>query len=159
MSVSSRENKQLRSFPSEVSRRRLQLRQKGRVTEAMKPTRWPSVNSYCEAGARESGLGHRAERTPFAFQDRDHLIGGKNSVESPDVLRVERHELDKSGLRNRFSRAKRTIGTRSGSVRPFIATALSFTLRKPGALSSFDAAENARKIISSRDLLENELGP
>ena len=40
-SVSSSENRQLRSLPSDVSRIRLQLMQKGRLTEAMKPTRPP----------------------------------------------------------------------------------------------------------------------
>ena len=38
-SVSSSEKRQLRNLPSAVSRSRLQLRQNGRLTEAIMPTR------------------------------------------------------------------------------------------------------------------------
>ncbi len=64
MSVSSMLNRQLRILPSAVSRKRLQLRQKGWLTEAMSPMRpVPSSNSYSVAGARESccGMGLRGQ--------------------------------------------------------------------------------------------------
>jgi hypothetical protein len=52
-SVSSMANRQYRSFPSAVKRTRLQFRQNGRLTDAMKPT-WPtpSVKRYTVAAGR-----------------------------------------------------------------------------------------------------------
>ena len=59
-SVSSRANRQLRTWPSAVSRTRSQAPQNGRVTEAMMPTRaGPPSTSQVSAGAlpRGSGVG------------------------------------------------------------------------------------------------------
>ena len=74
---------------------RLQFRQNGRLTDAMKPTRpMPSAKRYSVAGARAVAIRDFFERPDFALQHRDHIVGQQHAVALPQALRVERHELD-----------------------------------------------------------------
>ncbi len=93
-SDSSRAKRQLRTWPSAVSRTRSQSPQNGRVTEAMTPTVAgpPStVNSSAGALPRGSTAGVRVNSRPERLED---LLGRDHRGPAPVVLGVERHLLD-----------------------------------------------------------------
>ena len=99
-------NRQLRTWPSAVSRVRSQSPQNGLVTLPMTPTRAGSPaastcpgTSQVSAGAvpRETGSGRR----PNGASDGQDLLGGDHRVPVPLVLGVQRHLLDEAQLDSR----------------------------------------------------------
>ena len=96
----SRANRQLRTWPSAVSRTRSQAPQNGRVTEAMTPTRpGPPSTSQVSAGALprcSSGSGVERRTRPAAAARISSAV--TISVAVPAVLGVQRHLLDEPQL-------------------------------------------------------------
>ena len=98
-SVSSSENKQLRSLPSAVRRIRLQLMQNGRLTEAMKPTEPASVGVLVIEGGRAWILNGRGHQRPDSLGEQLDDVGREQDLFSfPEVARIERHVLDEPQL-------------------------------------------------------------
>ena len=99
MSVSSSENRQLRSLPSEVSRMRLQLMQNGRLTDAMKPTRPPPSAYRNRAPVHEGPDRPTGTSGPIlAVEDVEDVGREQDLLALPLVAGVERHVLDEPQL-------------------------------------------------------------
>jgi hypothetical protein len=132
---------------------RLQLPQKGRLTEAMKPTLpMPSAKAYSVAGARGFGIGHRCECRDLARERFDHLVRQQDFATVPQVLRIERHELDVSNLKSvltRVARQRDNIGLHQILHR--------HRIQLHGvaeALAGVEAIEDFAEIVAPRDLKE-----
>ena len=95
----SRANRQLRIWPSAVSRTRSQAPQNGRVTEPMTPDPAgpPSTRNSLGRGAARARpvVGSSVEARPTAGED---LVGGDHVLPAPAVLGVQRHLLDEPQL-------------------------------------------------------------
>ncbi len=128
---------------------RLQLRQKGLLTEAMKPTRSPFAKRYSVAGARGSASGTGSERAELGRM-REHFIGGQDLAAGPDFLRIERHELDEADFDLALAGEadeRDEVGLRDA----FDGDGIQLDLLKPAARRGFDAGEHARKIVAAGD--------
>lgn len=98
-SVSSRANRQVRTWPSAVRRVRSQAEQNGRVTEAMTPTRWGAAVDQPAfrrgRAARVLALGGEVEAGAQGGQD---VARRHHAVALPAVLGVQGHLLDETQL-------------------------------------------------------------
>ena len=103
-SVSSWLNRQLRTWPSAVSRVRSQAPQNGWVTLAITPT-LAGLPTAVGVPVDEPGLGRRRAPHGRVRGEREHrpqlgqdLLAGHHLLAPPGVLRVERHLLDEAHL-------------------------------------------------------------
>ena len=142
-SDSSRANRQLRTWPSAVSRTRSQSPQNGRVTEAMTPTvAGPPSTRNSSAGAlpRGSSAGRQHE---LAARSGARISSAVTiAVAAPAVLGVERHLLDEAQL---VAARRGTSASSSGawsSLTPRSSTALILTGPSPAALGRLEAGED-----------------
>ena len=153
-SDSSRAKRQLRSWPSAVSRTRSQAPQNGRVTDPMTPTRpGPPSTSHSSAGALPRSSCSTAVRVNAVGQPVEDLVGRDHLGAVPAVLGVERHLLDEAQPVAAAS-AQRSSGTASSSLTPRTSTALTLTGVSPAASAaaspSSTSASRSRRAMAAR---------
>ena len=142
MSVSSRAKRQLRSLPSAVRRTRLQLPQKGRLMEAIRPTRPPPSSEVVIDGRGPRVLvGGRGERTdPGGEQVED--LGRESTLPRSQRSPASSGMYSMNRSSSPCSRANWASGTTSSSVTPLMRDGVDLDRVEPGRLGGEDALDH-----------------
>ena len=144
------------AFHRRVMRIRLQLAQNGLLTEAMKPTcPLPSAKAVLERGLRAGPdpAPVRAARFPVASMAR---ISSASSTlpRSPQVLRVERHELDVAHLEAALARAKTRERHDVGLHQVLHSHRIQLDGPETQAARRFNACQHTVQLVAPGDLAE-----
>ena len=133
---------------------RLQFRQNGLLTEAMKPRRpdavWVAVFG---GGGSGVGVGHGFYRADFAFDDLDDVVGEEDFAAVPERLVVERHELDESRFEASLA-AELRHGDDVGFDESFHGDDVEFDVPEAGGDGGIDAGSTRRQVVAAGDLPE-----
>ena len=152
-SDSSRANRQLRTWPSAVSRTRSQSPQNGRVTDAMTPTlAGPPSTRNVSAGAlpRCSGSGVRVNS---GLERGEDLRGGDHALARPVVLGVQRHLLDDPQLVVVVEAVAQQLGGVL-VVDPAQQHRVDLDRSEPGAVRGLEPGQHVVEPVAAGDLVE-----